>query len=82
VALTPGEYDVYLDFVYQFGIGAWEKSSMRRALLAGKYRDGCNALLKYRYANGADCSLPANRTCRGVWKRQQERHARCMGAQQ
>lgn len=78
VALTQGEYDVYLDFVYQYGAGAWEKSSMRKALLSGDYRGACDALLKYRYSNGADCSAPGKRTCGGVWARQQGRHRKCI----
>jgi len=81
VALTQGEWDVYLDFVYQYGTGTWEKSSMRTALLAGQYRAACEALLEYRFSNGLDCSAPGNRTCAGVWKRQQERHAKCIGEQ-
>jgi len=78
VALTQGEYDVYLDFVYQYGTGAWNGSSMRRALLFGNHRAACDALLKYRFSNGVDCSAPGNRTCSGVWKRQQERHSKCI----
>ena len=32
---------------------------------------------RWRY----DCSTPGNRICRGVWTRQQARHAACMEAQ-
>ncbi|MDR0633629.1 MAG: hypothetical protein LBF91_01460 [Azoarcus sp.] len=81
VSLTQGEYDVYLDFFYQYGIGAWSRSSMRTALLSGEYRAACDALLKYRYSNGADCSAPGNRTCAGVWTRQQARHRKCLAEQ-
>ena len=81
VSLTQGEYDVYLDFVYQYGIGTWSRSSMRTALLSGEYRAACDALLKYHYANGADCSAPGNRTCAGVWTRQQARHRKCLAEQ-
>jgi hypothetical protein len=28
-----------------------------------------------------DCSTPGNKVCRGVWTRQQARHAACMEAQ-
>ncbi len=28
-----------------------------------------------------DCSAPGNKVCRGVWTRQQARHAACMEAQ-
>jgi GH24 family phage-related lysozyme (muramidase) len=78
VKLTQGEVDVYMDFVYQYGTGAWQKSSMRAALLAGNYRAACDALLRYRFSNGVDCSAPGNRTCSDVWRRQQERHKKCV----
>lgn len=48
VALTQAEYDVYMDFTYQYGAGAWVSSAMRRELLAGRYREACDALLAYR----------------------------------
>lgn len=81
VFLTQAEYDIYLDWLYQYGSGAWAKSSMRRELLAGNHRAACDALLKYRFAGGFDCSTPGNRRCAGVWTRQLERHAKCLEAQ-
>lgn len=84
VALTQGEYDLYLDWLYNFGSGNWSKSSMRRHLLAGRYRDACDALLLWRKQAGRDCSLPANwgpQGCKGVWTRQQTRHAQCVAEQ-
>ena len=81
VALHQSEYDLYVDFVYQYGTGAWLKSSMRRALLAGDYRGACDALLMYRFSGGFDCSTPGNKRCAGVWTRQQQRHAACMAVQ-
>ncbi|MFC3216626.1 glycoside hydrolase family protein [Comamonas sp. JC664] len=44
VKLTQGEYDLYMDFTYQFGITNWRTSSMRRNLLNGEYLQACNAL--------------------------------------
>lgn len=85
VKLTQGEYDVYLDFVGQYGLGNWRDSSMRRNLMAGQYVPACNALLRYRFAAGYDCSTTVNgrpnRRCWGVWTRQQERHRKCLAAQ-
>jgi len=84
VTLYQEEYDVYLDFVGQYGIGNWRKSSMRRHLLAGQYRQACEALLRWRFQGGRDCSLPANwgpRGCKGVWTRQEARVAQCLAAQ-
>lgn len=80
-SLSQAEYDVYLDFSYQYGIDTWRKGSPRKSLLAGNYAQACNDLLKYRYAAGFDCSTPGNKRCAGVWTRQLERHAKCMAAQ-
>lgn len=81
VALFQAEYDLYMDWVYQYGAGAWGKSSMRKELLAGNYRAACDALLLYKKSGGYDCSTSGNKRCAGVWTRQLERHKTCLGAQ-
>ena len=81
VKLHPEEFDQYMDFVGQYGIGNWRGSSMRRELMAGNYVRACHALLRYKFAAGYDCSTPGNRRCPGVWTRQLERHKKCMEAQ-
>lgn len=82
VKLTQGEYDLYIDFLYQYGISNWRASSMRRHLLVGEYVKACDALLLYRRAAGYDCSTmidgKPNKRCWGVWERQQQRHAKCL----
>jgi lysozyme len=82
VKLHQAEYDLYCgDWTYQYGSGAWAKSSMRRELLAGNYVAACDALLLYKMSGGYDCSTPGNKRCAGVWTRQLKRHAACMAAQ-
>lgn len=81
VKLTQGEYDIYMDWVYQYGSTAWAKSSMRMNLLKGDYVASCTSMLKYKYSGGYDCSIPGNRICSGVWKRQQERVQKCLSEQ-
>lgn len=81
VRLHQAEFDIYLDFTGQYGIGNWRRSSMRRELMAGNYVQACAALLKYRFAAGFDCSTPGNKRCLGVWTRQLDRNAKCMAAQ-
>lgn len=81
VKLHQEEFDLYMDFVGQYGITNWRGSSMRRDLLAGNYAQACNDLLKWRKAAGFDCSTPGNKRCAGVWTRQLDRHAKCMAAQ-
>lgn len=79
--LHQAEYDLYMDWVYQYGTGAWSRSSMRRHILSGEYRKACDALLLYKFSGGYDCSIPGNRVCAGVWTRQLERHRKCVAAQ-
>ncbi|MBD1220221.1 glycoside hydrolase family protein [Acinetobacter seifertii] len=80
IPISQAEYDLYLDFTYQYGIGAWSSSSMLKNLKVGKYKAACDSLLKYKYVAKRDCSIRKN-GCYGVWTRQVERHAKCIGAQ-
>lgn len=79
--LSQKEYDIYMDFIYQYGSATWNKSSMRRNILQGKHAEACKSLLNYRFAAGYDCSTPGNKRCYGVWTRQKERYDQCMAAQ-
>ena len=85
VKLSQAEYDIYMDWVYQYGTGRWSESAMRRELLIGAYEEACHALLLYRKAGGYDCSTlidgKPNKRCWGVWARQLKRHEACMAAQ-
>lgn len=81
-SLYQHEYDAYIDFIGQYGIGNWYNSSMRRNLLTGNYQAACNSLLLWKNQAGRDCSLPENwgpQGCKGVWTRQIERHKKCLG---
>ncbi len=79
VKLSQAEYDIYLDFSYQYGTTAFSNSSILRNLKAGKYKAACDSLLKYKYVANRDCSIRSN-GCYGVWTRQVERHKKCLGA--
>lgn len=81
VQLSQAEWDVYVDFAYNFGIPAFSKSSIRRELLNGNHTAACRALLKYRFAAGRDCAVRTN-GCYGVWQRQLDRYKKCMDANQ
>ncbi len=76
-SLSQDEFDLYMDFVYQYGTTNWNSSSMRRHVLAGNYPAACDALLMWKRAAGFDCSTPGNKRCWGVWTRQLERHKKC-----
>ncbi|UOO77909.1 lysozyme [Neisseria sp. Dent CA1/247] len=79
VMLSQTEYDLYLDFAYQYGTHTFAKSSMLRNLKRGDYKAACRSLLKYKFAGGRDCSIRKN-NCIGVWKRQLDRYNKCMEA--
>ncbi|AXH71984.1 MAG: endolysin/autolysin [Podoviridae sp. ctbj_2] len=79
--LHQEEYDVYVDFLGQYGKGNWKGKSIERELLAGNYVKACKNLLLYKYAGGFDCSTPGNKRCYGSWERQLERYGKCMGVQ-
>ncbi|SDB87079.1 glycoside hydrolase family protein [Acinetobacter boissieri] len=81
VELSQAEYDVYIDFVYQFGIGTFNKSSIRSSLIKGNYVQACKSLLKYRFTAGRDCSIRSN-NCYGVYTRQLKRYDKCIGENQ
>lgn len=80
VKLSQVEYNVFLDFVYNYGQANWNQSSMLRNLKAGQYKQACASLLKYKYVAKRDCSIRSN-GCYGVWVRQQERYQKCIGVQ-
>jgi len=86
VELFQEEYDLYVDFTGQYGIGNWRKpKSPRTWLLKGDYIGACKALLNWRYAAKYDCSTmingKPNRRCWGVWERQLKRYKQCMAVQ-
>jgi lysozyme len=87
--LLQAEYDLMVDFAYQYGVGALCDSAMVEYANAGKYRESCNAYSAYRFvgkgADRYDCSTMVNgqrnRRCWGVWERSQERRRKCLAVQ-
>lgn len=79
--MSQAEYDVLVDFAYQYGVAATCDSTMVRETNAGNYVAACNAYTRYRFSGGFDCSTPGNKVCAGVWKRNLERQAKCLSAQ-
>ena len=77
--LYQHEYDVMVDFAYQYGTRTLCRSSMVSLANDGKYSESCGAYLKYRFVAGFDCSTPGNKRCAGVWTRQLERQKKCLG---
>lgn len=82
--LYQGEYDVLVDFSYQYGVAATCASSIVRHANAGNYVASCNAYTLYKYSGGYDCSTlvngKPNKRCWGVWARNLARKDRCLAA--
>lgn len=78
--LYQKEYDILVDFAYQYGESATCKSSIVRHINAGNYAQACSGYTKYKYSGGYDCSIPNNRVCSGVWKRNLDRQTKCLTA--
>jgi GH24 family phage-related lysozyme (muramidase) len=76
--MSQAEYDVLVDFAYQYGVKTTCSSSIVLYTNASRYAEACDAYLRYKYSGGYDCSVPGNRVCAGVWKRNVERRARCL----
>jgi len=80
-AMSQPEYDILVNFSYQYGVKATCASSMVRNINAGQYAQACEGYPLYRYSAGYDCSTPGNRVCAGVWTRNLERRDACRAAQ-
>lgn len=52
VPLSQGELDAYTDFVFNVGIGNFQKSTLLRKLRAGDRIGACNELTRWDFANG------------------------------
>lgn len=80
--LTQLEYDILVDFAYQYGTYTACNSAMVRHINAGQYEDSCKAYSLYKFSGGYDCSTmidgKPNKRCWGVWTRSLKRRDRCL----
>lgn len=79
--LSQAEYDLMVDFAYQYGTAALCASTIVKQANSGNYVESCKSYLLYKKVAGYDCSTPGNKRCPGVWTRSQERYNTCMAAQ-
>lgn len=79
--LHQDEYDVLVDFAYQYGVARTCSSSMVEHINAGNYVAACKAYPLYKRSGGYDCSIPGNKVCAGVWTRNLARQKKCLAAQ-
>lgn len=70
VPLSQNEYDAYVSFAYNVGVGKFCKSTLVKKLNAGDYVGACKELLKWNKAGGK--VLP------GLTKRRQKEYELCI----
>jgi lysozyme len=75
--VTPDIHVAFTDMAYNIGINGVRKSSMIRKINAGNPKSACDAILKYKYAGGRNCSIRSS-NCYGVWRRRLEMHKLCI----
>lgn len=82
-AMHQKEYDILVDFAYQYGTAYTCRSEMVAHTNAGDYDAACRAYTnpRHQWAGGYNCAAPGNRTCPGVWTRNKKRMADCLAAQ-
>ena len=78
--LYQAEYDILVDFSYQYGTRKTCASAMVRHINTGNYVASCNSYPLYKYSGGFDCSIPGNKVCAGVWTRNLARRDACLKA--
>ena len=77
--LSQREYDVMVDFAYQYGVTRLCGSVIVREANKQNYEASCKGYLEYKKSGGFDCSIPGNRICAGVWERNKRRYNKCLG---
>lgn len=71
VPISQGEFDAYVDFTYNVGVGSFCNSTLNQKLNLGQYEAACKELLRWDYAGGR--KLP------GLTRRRQQEYKKCMG---
>jgi lysozyme len=78
--LHQKEYDLLVDFAYQYGSGATCKSTLVRLANQGRYAEACEQYARWTWQDGRNCAIRSN-NCYGVYTRALARRDACKGAQ-
>ena len=79
VPLHQHEYDAFVSIAYNVGPGAFCKSGIVRKLNAMDYDGACAEIMRWRFFQGKDCAIPANK-CSGLYSRRKIESEQCRGA--
>ena len=71
VPLAQNEFDAYLSFTYNVGVGAFCRSTMVKKLNEQNYTEACAELRKWVYAG--------NKVLPGLVKRREQEYKQCLG---
>lgn len=74
VPLHQSEFDTLVDFVFQFGEGAFARSTLLVYVNQGRYDLAAKEFPKWRFAGGKDCKVRKS-NCYGVYDRALRRAA-------
>lgn len=76
--LLPREWDFLVDSAHNLGVSKVCKSGMVREFRAGRYPEGCAYIKQYKYFQGKDCTIKANK-CSGIPIDRERAYRMCMG---
>lgn len=74
--VTLGVFISVSDFVYNVGVGNYNRSTLRQHLRAGELELVCQEFPRWKYAGGVDCSQ-RDSGCYGVWLRRLDQQQLC-----
>lgn len=77
-SLTDGQRTAAIDLAYNAGLANYKGSTLRKRYVARDFPGACSEYIKWRFVNGRDCSIAANR-CSGIYKRRLLERAACLG---
>lgn len=80
VPMYQWEYDAVVDLSYNVGVSAVCRSSIIQKFRNGDYSGGCTAIKSFKYFQGKDCTIKANK-CGGIPKDRYRVYQMCMGGQ-
>lgn len=78
IKMYQREFDFLVYNAHNFGVPKVCNSGMVREFRSGNYAEGCAYIKKYKYFQGKDCTIKANK-CSGIPKDRERAYKMCMG---
>lgn len=74
---TQGQYDAFVSFTFNTGVGNFCRSTMAKKANQGDVAGSCGEFDKWMFAGGKDCRIKSS-NCRGIVDRRQREKALCL----